>query len=279
VSDDDRPTGSADVEPTAVAPGAESADAGASVGTDDTGETDAGETHGRRRLPWWQESILLVGAAVVVAVLIKALLVQAFYIPSASMEPGLVEDDRILVQKPSYWFGGEPSRGDVVVFEDPGGWLGPTATTEVTGFRSVLATVGLYPSGGHLVKRVVGVAGDTITCCDEQGRILVNGVPLDEGDYLAELPAGADCNGPMISTCDWSAGPVPEGTVFVLGDNRADSADSSTHLCLVGETDCTDSPYVDVDLVVGKVLGVVWPLGNAGLAPGADSFADVPDAG
>lgn len=240
---------------------------------------DAEPSTGRRRaLPTWRESLLLVGAAVLVAVLIKALLVQAFYIPSASMEPGLVRDDRILVQKPSYWFGGEPSRGDVVVFEDPGGWLGVGETGEVTGFRSVLSAIGLYPSGGHLVKRVVGVAGDTITCCDEEGRISVNDAPLDE-DYLAPRVAGVLCNGPMISTCDWSAGPVPEGTVFVMGDNRANSGDSSDHLCLVGETDCTDNPFVDTDLVVGKVLGVVWPLGNAGLVSSPDNFADVPDAG
>ena len=268
MSDDERPSG-ATGEATTSSAGS----------TDEPVETqDDTSTAPGRRLPWWQESILLVGAAVVLAVLIKALLVQAFYIPSASMEPGLVENDRIVVQKPSYWFGGEPSRGDVVVFEDPGGWLGPNETTEVTGFRDVLSRIGLYPTGGHLVKRVVGVAGDTITCCDEQGRLMVNGVPLDEDDYVAERPEGVRCNGPMISTCDWTAGPVPEGTVFVMGDNRSDSADSSTHLCLVGETDCTDNPYVDTDLVVGKVLAVVWPLGNAGFVSGADALGDVPAA-
>ena len=72
----------------------------------------------------WQETILLLGVALVLAIVIKALFVQAFYIPSESMEPGLVKNDRILVQKVSYWFGGTPERGDVVVFEDPGGWLG-----------------------------------------------------------------------------------------------------------------------------------------------------------
>ena len=79
----------------------------------------------KKHLPLWQETILLLGIALVLAVVIKALFVQAFYIPSESMEPGLVKNDRILVQKVSYWFGGSPERGDVVVFKDPGGWLSP----------------------------------------------------------------------------------------------------------------------------------------------------------
>ena len=106
---------------------------------------------------------------------------QSFYIPSGSMEPGLVKNDRILVEKPSYWFAGAPQRGDVIVFKDPGGWLdaeesaGPPSLVE-----KVMAKVGLYPAGGHLVKRVIGVPGDTIHCCDQQGRLVVNGHPLDE---------------------------------------------------------------------------------------------------
>ncbi len=77
----------------------------------------------KRHLPVWQETLLLLAVAVVLAVVIKALFVQAFYIPSESMEPGLVKNDRILVQKVSYWFGGTPERGDVVVFKDPDNWL------------------------------------------------------------------------------------------------------------------------------------------------------------
>ena len=153
----------------------------------------------------WQESILLLGIALVLAIVIKAFFVQAFYIPSESMEPGLVKDDRILVEKWSYWGGADPERGDVVVFEDPGNWLGADASAQSPGtFKSLLEKVGLYPAGGHLVKRVVGIAGDTIKCCDDQGRISVNGVPLNE-PYLKNA---ARCNGPMIG-CHWTAGPVP----------------------------------------------------------------------
>ena len=80
-------------------------------------------TRKKKHLPLWQETVLLLGIALLLAVVIKALFVQAFYIPSESMEPGLVRNDRILVQKMSYWLGGTPERGDVVVFKDPGGWL------------------------------------------------------------------------------------------------------------------------------------------------------------
>jgi signal peptidase I len=252
--------------------------------SDSTGSTGgaegAGETAGpRRRLPVWQESLLLVTAAVVLAVVLKALFVQAFYIPSASMEPGLVENDRILVQKVSYWFGGSPSRGDVVVFADPGGWLGNTADDQDNPVTDLLSTVGLYPEGGHLVKRVIGVEGDVVTCCDEQGRILVNGKPLDEDGYIAPRGPGVACNGPMIP-CNpgWTAGPVPAGKVFVMGDNRDDSADSTVHLCLPDEVDCTRDPYVDVDLVVGKVFAVAWPLGHLGFVGDPQTLSDVPDA-
>ncbi len=230
----------------------------------------------KKHLPVWQETILLLGIAVVLAIVIKALFVQAFYIPSESMEPGLVKNDRILVQKVSYWFGGSPQRGDVVVFEDPGGWLTAEESAGPTnGVAKVLSKVGLYPTGGHLVKRVIGVAGDTIECCDAEGRIEVNGQPLDEKDY-ARLD-GADCYGPMVGNCHWEVGPVPAGHIFVMGDNRNHSADSSFHMCRPNETDCTKNPYVDVDGVVGKVFVLLWPSDRFTFLHRPDTFADVPD--
>jgi signal peptidase I len=235
----------------------------------------------KKHLPVWQETILLLGIALVLAVVIKALFVQAFYIPSESMEPGLVKNDRILVQKVSYWGGGSPERGDVVVFEDPGGWLG---AEDVSGpgnaLTQALEKIGLFPSGGHLVKRVVGVAGDTITCCDDQGRLSVNGTPVDETDYALPGKNGQnDCFGPMTGNCSWEVGPVPDGNVFVMGDNRGHSADSTVHMCLDTETECTQNPYVSDDLVVGKVFALVWPLSHFGGVGGSDAFDEVPDAG
>jgi len=234
----------------------------------------------RPHIPIWQETLILLVIAVVLAVVLKAFFVQAFYIPSESMEPGLVKNDRILVQKVSYWGGGSPKRGDVVVFEDPGGWLeGADVAGPANPLTKALAKIGLFPTGGHLVKRVVGVAGDTIVCCDEQGRLSINGVAIDEKDYArpGEIDQH-DCLGPSTGNCDWTAGPVPKGTVFVMGDNRANSADSTRHMCLAGETECTKNPYVDVDLVVGKVFALVWPLSRFGGVGGADAFDKVPDA-
>ena len=134
----------------------------------------------KKHLPVWQETILLLAIALALAVVIKALFVQAFYIPSESMEPGLVKNDRILVEKVSYWFGAAPARGRGRV-PGPRRLAGPRGVGRPQGgLTQLMATIGLYPSGGHLVKRVIGVAGDTIECCDEEGRISVNGQPLDE---------------------------------------------------------------------------------------------------
>jgi signal peptidase I len=234
----------------------------------------------RHHVPLWVETILLLAVALVVSVVIKTFFAQVFYVPSASMEPGLVTNDRILVEKPSYWFGGTPRRGDVVVFADPGQWLsalddaGPSST-----IGKALVKIGLYPAGGHLVKRVIGVAGDTIRCCDKQGRISVNGHPLDEDAYLRST-AGPACNGPEVNHCshDWKAGPVPAGELFVMGDNRGDSADSAYHLCHPQAPFCgRGSPYVPVSDVVGRVEALVWPAGRFHFLHRPGDFASVPD--
>ena len=247
-----------------------------SDGSDTSVQTE--EEQSKKHLPLWQETILLLAVALGLAILIKALLVQAFYIPSESMEPGLVRNDRILVQKVSYWFGGTPQRGDVVVFKDPGAWLsGSEAVGPPNAVTKLMAKIGLYPSGGHLVKRVIGVAGDVVHCCDEEGRIEVNGEPLDEKSY-ARL-GGADCYGPMVENCDWTSEPVPDGSIFVMGDNRSHSADSTVHMCGDTETDCVPGDeFVPVDLVVGKVFVLLWPRSHFRWVHRPDTFADVPDA-
>jgi signal peptidase I len=224
----------------------------------------------------WRETVILLVIALLTALVIKTFLAQAFYIPSESMEPGLVKNDRILVQKVSYWGGGSPKRGDVVVFEDPGGWLSPSEDATASNILTkALTKIGLYPVGGHLVKRVIGVAGDTIVCCDKQGRLSVNGKALDEDDFIAPQTG---CDGPMPGTCKWTAGPVPDGSLFVMGDNRANSADSSDHLCTATEPGCEPGDeFVPTDLVVGKVALLFWPLSRFGFLHRPDAFDDVPD--
>jgi signal peptidase I len=244
----------------------------------DEPERDSPAPRTKKHLPLWQETILLLTIAIVLAIVIKAFFVQAFYIPSESMEPGLVKNDRILVEKTSYWLGGTPQRGDVIVFKDPGGWLSEAEDAGPTNpVGKLMAKIGLYPSGGHLVKRVIGVAGDTIHCCDKLGRILVNGHPLDEDSYIKQTP-GMPCNGPMTTTCDWTAGPVPKGRVFVMGDNRDNSDDSTMHLCQgpAKATDCTADPYIPVDDVVGKVFVLLWPHSRFHIVHRPADFAGVP---
>lgn len=195
-------------------------------------------------LPAWQETILLVGMALILALIIKTFFLQAFYIPSGSMRDTLKRDDRILVQKVAYWFG-DISRGDVVVFDDPADWLGEedgqSPSNPVT--RS-LAAIGLYPAGGHLVKRVIGIAGDSVSC--RGGVVSVNGEPLDEDAYVT-LPPQA-CQG------TWTTPPVPAGHIWVMGDNREQSVDSRAH---VGDP---GGGFIPASDVVGKVFVVIWPV-------------------
>jgi signal peptidase I len=198
----------------------------------------------RRRIPVWIELVTLVLIAIVVSVAIKTYVLQMFFVPSESMEPLFETQDRILVQKVSYW-GNDVSRGDVIVFEDPGGWLGPPPS--LNPFQKVLSTVGLYPEGGHLVKRVIAVGGDRVQCCDKQGRVSVNDVSLDETSYL--MP------GVEPSAKDFDVR-VPVDRLWVMGDNRSNSEDSRYHQDLRG------NGTIPVGSVVGRVFAIVWPLGR-----------------
>lgn len=221
-------------------------DDGAARDDRDDGDGSAHEHH-KRVMPLWQEVVVLLALALVLAIVVKAFFVQAFFVPSRSMEPEFVRGDRILVEKISYW-NDDIHRGDVVVFDDPGSWLGPVESREATGpLQRGLEAVGLYPTGGHLVKRVIGIGGDRVACCDADGHVTVNDVALEESDYLK---AGVK---PSESTFDIK---VPEGSLWVMGDNRLESGDSRVHVADPG------GGAVPAEDVVGKVWGIVWPIGR-----------------
>ncbi len=210
----------------------------------------------KRQLPLWQESILLLVTALVMAVIVKTFLVQAFYIPSGSMEPTMLVNDRILVQKVSYW-NHAVKRGDIVVFDDPDNWLAAEDSRQPhNAVQRALETFGLFPTGGHLIKRVVGVGGDEVKCCDSTGHLTVNGVSLDE-PYVLDQSLTHD------RTFDVK---VPGNHLWVMGDNRGNSADSRWHMGDPG------GGFVPVDNVVGKAWLRVWPWNRSGFIKAPETF-------
>ena len=227
----------------------------------------------RRRgwLVFLRDVVVIVLIAVLVSLVVKTFLVRSFYIPSGSMEDTLHIKDRILVDEITPRFG-EYERGDIVVFRDPGGWLPPSNAPArppvVEAAEWVLSLVGLAApdSDDHLVKRIIGLPGDHVVCCNAIGQITVNGVPIDESDYL-KLPAGetAASGDPFDVT-------VPEGSLWVLGDNRYRSKDSRYN------TDQPGEGFVPIDNLVGRAFLVTWPFDRFGaLDFHHEVFAGVPD--
>ena len=221
------------------------------------GEGELAPRRAARRVPAWLEFLLLAGLALGLALLVKTFLAQMFFVPSESMNPSLVIDDKLLVERVSLWGDGEVERGDVVVFRDPGGWLGPPPPLNPV--QQGLSAIGLYPTGGHLVKRVVAVGGDTVACCDGDGRITVNGSPLQE-DYL---PAGIEPSGRDFTVA------VPQDRLWVMGDNRPNSEDSRFH------QDDEGGGTIPESAVVGKVWAVVWPLSRWDHLESPDAYAEL----
>lgn len=258
--------------------------AGASESTEVTGEAEGSARPGRaerrklqrrvkrrRQRSALKEIPLLISVALAIALILKVFLVQAFVIPSGSMEQTIRIGDRVLVDKLTPWFGAEPSRGDVVVFRDPGGWLADEQSERqdddpfpLDKIKDGLTFIGILPSADDrdLIKRVVGVGGDRVTCCDDQGRLKVNGVPLTE-DYLYP---GVE---PSEDHFDIT---VPEGRLWVMGDHRNDSADSRAH---------RKAPYggtVSEEQVVGRAMVIAWPVDHWRRLEEPAAYASVPDA-
>ncbi len=221
--------------------------------------------------PLVRDVIVILLIAIIVSSLVKAFLVRSFYIPSGSMESTLQIDDRILVDELTPRFSGY-ERGDVVVFRDPGGWL-PSAPPEdqpllVRSVDWLLSLVGISASDSkdHLIKRIIGMPGDHVVCCNALGQIAVNGVPLDESAYLRLAQGQA---APAEVPFDVV---VPEDGLWVLGDNRDRSQDSRYHM------DQPTQGFVPLDNVVGRAFLITWPLSRFGTIDfHHDVFAGIPE--
>lgn len=192
-------------------------------------------------------AVLVLAVALLLALLVRTFLVQTFSIPSDSMEPTLAPGDRVLVWRVD---AASVERGDVVVFDGTGTFVDAPADPEGLARigTAVGQVLGFRPGESDFVKRVVGLPGDRITCCDDEGRLLVNGVPLEEtyvypGDAASELRFDIE---------------VPQGRLWVMGDHRSDSADSRAHLGSPG------GGTIALDDVVGRVVAVSWPLNAVG---------------
>ncbi|WP_326608602.1 signal peptidase I [Streptomyces sp. NBC_01799] len=221
---------------------------------------DSGGTAPRNPRSFWKELPLLIGIALILALLIKTFLVQAFSIPSDSMQDTLQRGDRVLVDKLTPWFGSEPQRGEVVVFHDPGGWLESAQTPTPNVAQKFLSFIGLMPSAEEkdLIKRVIAIGGDTVEC-KENGPVTVNGVALNETSFI--YPGNTPCN-------DEPFGPikVPEGRIWVMGDHRQNSLDSRYHQELPGQG------TVSTDEVVGRAIVVAWPINRWATLPIPSTF-------
>lgn len=224
------------------------------------GEQQADGEHGQkvpRKKSGWKSYLLemtgIIAFALVVSILIKTFLFQAFYIPSSSMMNTLEIGDRIIVNKLAN-DEDDINRGDVIVFVDPGGWLANQPEQDRSAVMDFLydagETIGLLPknSGQHLVKRVIGVGGDQVTCCSEGGEIMVNGEPITE-PYVRP--------GTIPSAMEFDV-IVPEGHVWVMGDNRSNSEDSRAHMGSPG------GGFVPVDNIEGRVALIMYPFSRSG---------------
>ncbi len=226
-----------------------------------TGEPGAG---GKRKKSWRQLMIIVL-TAIVLMLLVKAFIIQVYRIPSASMEDTLLIGDRVLVNKVVYHFRGI-ARGDIVVFSGQGSWGTMTGAPEPTPSGNpvlrvvdgVLSDVGIYSSQTYYIKRVIGLPGDRVACCQD-GRVTVNGVPLDETSYL--FPGAA----PSMQKFSIV---VPRGRLWVMGDNRALSDDSRGHML-------SGAPYngtVPENEVVGRAFLIIWPPSQLGDLPIPSTF-------
>jgi signal peptidase I len=233
---------------------------------DPTGEDAETPRHG---MPLWQEIPLLLVVAFCLAVLIRSFLLQAFYIPSGSMENTLLVGDRVLVNKIVYDVR-TPKRGEVVVFRGTNSWAPENPAEPSSGmFSRIGQTLGdlvgiSRPGEKDFIKRVIGLPGDRVSCCDSLGRVYVNGKPLDEPYVQQNSSLEAEPDARVCRSRRFDEVVVPAGQLFVMGDHRIVSQDSR----------CQGT--IPIDNVIGRAFLVVWPSSRWDTLSVPDSFANVP---
>ena len=210
---------------------------------------DEHEPRTERRGNFWRELPILLGVAIVVAILVRAFVLQTFYIPSESMQHTLNINDRVLVNKLVYDFR-DPRRGEIIVFNSPPEWRGD-------------------PSETDFIKRVIGVGGDHVVCCDAQRRLVINGKPLKEsyldGDDGVNLSASPD---PFDIT-------VPKGRLWVMGDNRYHSGDSREQYLRFHDV---DRATISVNAVIGRAFVIFWPFNRASWLTVPGAYEQIPNS-
>ncbi len=198
-----------------------------------------------------REIPIIIGSALIVSIIVKTFFLHFFFIPTGSMENTLQVGDRIAVNKFGALFS-EIKRGEIVVFADPDNWLGQAPDDQSTGLlgqgKNLLITIGVVPDPAkqYLIKRVIGVGGDTVICCDDQDRLTVNGKSITE-PYVYENDKASESNFNVT---------VPEGFIWVMGDHRGASSDSRFH------TNDVNAGMVPLSKVVGRATFIVWPISN-----------------
>ncbi|MDZ7577237.1 MAG: signal peptidase I [Candidatus Nanopelagicales bacterium] len=220
-----------------------------------TTETPASTAKSSRKIPAWVEIPIVIVAAIFLAFLIKTFIVQIFYIPSGSMENTLLVGDRVAVNRFTYRFS-QPQRGDIVVFDGVDSFVPAGHKNKSNGpvgdlLTELGRTVGVVaPPDTVFVKRVIGVGGDRVKCCNAKGQIMINGEPIAESQYLFPKNVPSETKFDVV---------VPEGKLWVLGDHRGASADSRAHMGEPG------GGFVPTDRVLGKAFAIIWPLSRAQL--------------